>query len=86
MYFDAEQPYTDPIASLSVLALFYSHGRGHELANTLDWLLGLLEHHAYYLDDTRFHETPECFLFFVARLLRITHDVARSAIVGLRRH
>jgi len=78
MYFDAEQPYTDAIASLNVLTLFYSHGRGHELANTLDWLLGLLEHRAH-LDGTRFYETPECFLFFAARLLRIAHDAALHA-------
>jgi hypothetical protein len=79
MYFDAEQPYTDPIVSLNVLTLFYSHGRGHELSNTLDWLLSLLEHRAY-LDGTRFYETPECFLFFSARLLRIaTHDAALHA-------
>ena len=79
MYFDAEQPYTDPIVSLNVLTLFYSHGRGHEMTNTLDWLLGLLEHRAY-LDGTRFYDTPECFLFFSARLLRIgAHDAALHA-------
>ena len=78
MYFDAEQPYTDPIASLNVLTLFYSRGRGHELSNTLEWLLGLLEHRAY-LDGTRSYETPECFLFFAARLLRIAHDAPLHA-------
>lgn len=78
MYFDAEQPYIDPVASLNVLTLFYSHGRGHELASTLDWLLGLLEHRAY-LDGTRSYETPECFLFFAARLLRIIHDAPLHA-------
>ena len=78
MYFDAEQPYIDPITSLNVLTLFYSRGRGHQLANTLNWLLGLLEHRAY-LDGTRSYETPECFLFFAARLLRITHDAPLHA-------
>jgi hypothetical protein len=78
MYFDAEQPYTDPIASLNVLTLFYSRRRGHELANTLDWLLSLLEHRAY-LDGTRSYETPECFFFFAARLLRIANDAPLRA-------
>lgn len=77
-YFDAERPYTDPIVSLNVLSLFYSHGRGHELSKTLDWLLGLLEHRAY-LEGTRYYETAECFLFFSARLLRSTHDAALHA-------
>lgn len=43
-------------------------GRGHELANTLEWVLGVLEHRAY-LEGTRYYETAECFLFFSARLL-----------------
>ena len=77
-YFDAERPYTDPIVSLNVLTVFYSRGRGHELANTLDWVLGLLEHRAY-LDGTLFYETAECFLFFAARLLRSTHDAPLHA-------
>jgi len=77
-YFDAERPHTDPIVSLDVLILFYSRGRGHELANTLDWLLGLLEHRAY-LDGTRLYETAECFLFFAARLLRSTNDAQLHA-------
>jgi hypothetical protein len=68
-YFDAERPRTDPIVCLNVLTLFYSMGRGHELANTLEWVLGVLEHRAY-LDGTRYYETAECFLFFSMRLLR----------------
>ena len=67
-YFDAERPRTDPIVCLNVLSLFYSGGRGHELANTLEWVLGVLEHRAY-LDGTRYYETVECFLYFSARLL-----------------
>jgi hypothetical protein len=46
-------------------SLFCSRGCGHELANTLEWVLGVLEHRAY-LDGTRYYdsETAECFLFF----------------------
>jgi hypothetical protein len=72
-YFDAERPRTDPIVCLNVLTLFYSRGRGHELPNTLEWVLGVLEHRAY-LDGTRYYETAECFLFFSARLLHKVGD------------
>lgn len=60
---------------MNVLSLFYSHGRGHELASTLDWALGVLAHRAY-LDGTRYYETAECFLFFAARLLRCSRGDA----------
>jgi hypothetical protein len=77
-YFDSERPRTDPIVCLSVLTLFHSRGRGHELANTLEWVLGVLEHRAY-LDGTRYYETAECFLFFAARLLHKVRDEALHA-------
>lgn len=77
-YFDAERPRTDPIVSLNVLRLFYSRGRGHELAPTLEWVLGVLEHRAY-LEGTRYYETAECFLFFAAQLLRATPDATLHA-------
>ena len=77
-YFDSERPRTDPIVCLNVLSLFHSRGRGHELANTLEWVLGVLEHRAY-LDGTRYYETAECFLFFSARLLHKVRDEALHA-------
>ena len=61
-----------------MLTLFYSRGRGHELANTLEWVLGVLEHRAY-LDGTRYYETAECFLFFATRLLHKLRDEALHA-------
>ena len=77
-YFDTERQRTDPIVALNVLTLFYSHGRGDELAQTLEWVLGVLEHRAY-LDGTRYYETAECFLFFASRLLRTTADASLHA-------
>lgn len=77
-YFDSERPRTDPIVCLNVLSLFHSRGRGHELANTLEWVLGVLEHRAY-LDGTRYYETAECFLYFSARLLHKVSDEALHA-------
>ena len=74
-YFDAERPRTDPVVCLNVLTLFYSRGRGHELAKTLEWVLGVLEHREY-LDGTRYYETAECFLFFAARFLHEVRDEA----------
>jgi hypothetical protein len=61
-----------------VLSLFYSRGRGHELASTFEWVLGVLEHRAY-LEGTRYYETAECFLFFSARLLHQVGDEALHA-------
>ncbi|SRR6266446_1600367 len=84
-YFDAERPRTDPIVCLNVLSLFYSRGRGHELANTLEWVLGVLEHRAY-LDGTRYYETAECFLFFSARLLhRVRNEALHARLSQLLR-
>ncbi|KAI9461528.1 Haloacid dehalogenase-like hydrolase-domain-containing protein [Russula earlei] len=74
-YFDPERLRTDPVVALNVLSLLYSRGRGHELAHTLDWVLGVLEHRAY-LDGTRYYETAECFLFFATRLLRSTENAS----------
>ncbi|KAH9959299.1 Haloacid dehalogenase-like hydrolase-domain-containing protein [Russula dissimulans] len=71
-YFDPERLRTDPVVALNILSLFYSRGRGHEVAHTLDWVL---EHRAY-LDGTRYYETAECFLFFAARLLRSARNDA----------
>ncbi|KAH9972460.1 hypothetical protein BGW80DRAFT_1252735 [Lactifluus volemus] len=72
-YFDSERQRIDPVVALNVLTLFYSRGRGEELAKTLEWVLGILEHRAY-LDGTRYYETAECFLFFASRLLSNTED------------
>ena len=72
-YFDSERQRIDPVVAVNVLTLFYSRGRGYELAQTLEWVLGVLEHRAY-LDGTRYYETAECFLFFASRLLRNTQD------------
>jgi hypothetical protein len=72
-YFDSERQRIDPVVALNVLTLFYSRGRGEELAQTLEWVLGILEYRAY-LEGTRYYETAECFLFFASRLLRSTED------------
>ena len=77
-YFDTERQRIDPVVALNVLTLFYSHGRGDELAQTLEWVLGVLEHRAY-LNGTRYYETAECFLFFASRLLRTVADTALHA-------
>lgn len=77
-YFDHERPRIDPIVCVNVLSLFYSRGRGSELAPTLEWVRGVLKHRAY-LDGTRYYETGECFLFFLSRLLQSTKDAALHA-------
>ncbi|KAF9028280.1 HAD-like protein [Hymenopellis radicata] len=67
-------PRFDPVVCVNVLSLFYSQGRGGDLADTLQWVVfGVLENRAY-LDGTRYYATAECFLFFLTRLLHKTGD------------
>jgi hypothetical protein len=77
-YFDNERPRVDPVVCVNVLALFYSQGRGGELAQTLDYVQDVLLHRAYE-DGTRYYETAEAFLFFVARLLHVAPDATLRA-------
>ncbi|KAG1723184.1 HAD-like domain-containing protein [Suillus paluster] len=74
LYFDHRRPRFDPVACINILALFYSYGRGHQLNRTLHWIREVLLHRAY-LDGTRYYATPECFLYFLGRLLQIGNDV-----------
>ncbi|OJJ42283.1 hypothetical protein ASPZODRAFT_147588 [Penicilliopsis zonata CBS 506.65] len=37
----------DPVVCCNVLSLFYKHGRGHELAETLTWVRDVVIHRAY---------------------------------------
>ncbi|KAH9083344.1 hypothetical protein EDB83DRAFT_2328731 [Lactarius deliciosus] len=71
-YFDTERQSTDPVVALNILWLFYSRGRGHELTRTLEWVLGVLKHRAYF--EGMRYETAECFLFFALQLLRASTD------------
>ncbi|KAG1813726.1 HAD-like domain-containing protein [Suillus variegatus] len=73
-YFDHRRPRVDPVVCVNALTLFYSYGRGHQLDRTLHWIREVLLHRAY-LDGTRYYATPECFLYFLGRLLEISSDV-----------
>ncbi|KAG2342940.1 HAD-like protein [Suillus weaverae] len=73
-YFDHRRPRFDPVVCVNALTLFYSYGRGHQLDRTLHWIREVLLHRAY-LDGTRYYATPECFLYFLGRLLEISNDV-----------
>jgi hypothetical protein len=53
---------------VNVLTLFCANGRGDELPRTFDWVREVLINRGY-TDGTRYYATPECFLFFMARLL-----------------
>lgn len=63
---------------VNALTLFYSYGRGHQLDRTLHWIREVLLHRAY-LDGTRYYATPECFLYFLGRLLEISNDAYLAA-------
>lgn len=73
-YFDHRRPRVDPVVCVNALTLFYYYGRGHQLDRTLHWIHEVLLHRAY-LDGTRYYATPECFLYFLGRLLEISSDV-----------
>ncbi|KDQ57457.1 hypothetical protein JAAARDRAFT_130231 [Jaapia argillacea MUCL 33604] len=72
-YFDHTRPRFDPVVCANVLTLFYAHGRGSELSGTLEWVREVLYNRAY-LDGTRYYTSPECFLFFLSRLLQSSDD------------
>ena len=63
---------------VNALTLFYSYGRGHQLAHTLHWVREVLLHRAY-LYGTRYYAMPECFLYFLGRLLETTNDTYLAA-------
>lgn len=64
----------DPIVCTNVLTLFYKHGRGEELENTLTWVLAVLEHRAY-IEGTYYYIGGDAFLFFVSRLMSVAPSV-----------
>lgn len=64
VYFDMSRPRIDPVVCVNVLTLFYLHGRGAELKETLDWVEAVLIHRAY-TSGTRYYEPPEAFLLYV---------------------
>ena len=49
------------------------HGRGSELQPTVEWVYEVLLNRAY-LDGTRYYSTPECFLYFLGRLLSVSRS------------
>ncbi|KAL5484768.1 hypothetical protein ACEPAI_7410 [Sanghuangporus weigelae] len=73
-YFDPSRPRTDPVVCVNVLTFFYMHGRGSELASTLDWVYQILQHRAY-LDGTLYYFGGDSFLFFLSRLLSVAPSV-----------
>lgn len=77
-YFDHTRPRMDPFVCVNVLSLFYEHGRGHQLPRTLDWVHEVLLYRAYH-GGSRYYMSPDCFLFFVSRLLQRADDPAVQA-------
>lgn len=63
----------DPVVCCNVLSLFYRYGRGHQLAETLNWVRQVLQRRAY-IYGTSFYPVPEAFFFFLSRLLRHLKD------------
>ncbi|KAI0663404.1 HAD-like protein [Cubamyces menziesii] len=74
-YFDHSRPRMDPFVCVNVLSLFYENGRGHDLPKTLDWVYEVLLHRAY-VGGSRYYMSPDCFLFFMSRLVQRINDQA----------
>ncbi|KAH9929606.1 HAD-like protein [Epithele typhae] len=77
-YFDHSRPRMDPFVCVNVLSLFYEHGRGHQLPRTLDWVHEVLLYRAYH-GGSRYYMSPDCFLFFISRLLQRANDPSVQA-------
>jgi hypothetical protein len=56
------------VVCVNTASLFYRCGREAEVQETLDFIYDVLLHKAY-LHGTRYYSTPECFLYFLSRLL-----------------
>ncbi|WP_394830098.1 HAD-IA family hydrolase [Pendulispora rubella] len=74
VYFDRRRSRLDPVVCTNALTLFYANERGHELAETLDWVHRVLQYRAY-IEGTRYYESPEAFLFFISRLLDVAPEL-----------
>ncbi|PCH41957.1 HAD-like protein [Wolfiporia cocos MD-104 SS10] len=84
-YFDPERQRIDPVVNVNALCLFYKYGRGHELEDSLTWIRNILQQNQH-LEGSRYYQSPDCFLYFVGRLLLHSndpylHDVLRPALV-----
>ena len=82
VYFDVRRPRIDPVVCVNALSLFYTYGRGHQLRRTEQWVFDVLINRAY-SQGTRYYATPECFLFFFARLLKRASSVRRRILSTL---
>ncbi|KAJ5776532.1 uncharacterized protein N7511_001543 [Penicillium nucicola] len=58
----------DPVVCCNVLSVFYKYGRGTELAETLEWVVQVLQRRAY-INGTSYYPMPESFLYFFSRFL-----------------
>ncbi|KAG6843147.1 hypothetical protein H0H93_002068, partial [Arthromyces matolae] len=78
VYFDHSRPRIDTGICVNTLSFFYSWGRGRDLPKTLSWVLEVLRDRSYIPGGTRYYE-PDCFLFFLSRLLRFSSDSELNA-------
>lgn len=69
---------------VNVLTLFYTHGRGDELAETFKWVYTVLEHRAY-VDGTLYYHGADTFLYFASRLAAVS-PVANARLHPLLRN
>lgn len=63
------------------MACFYSFGRGHEIQKTLD-LVRVSPEQWSYLKGTYYYPSPDCCLYFIARLLHSFTDSELQEALG----
>ena len=82
-YFEREKPRTDAVVSANVLTCFYTFGRGHShgLELTVRMIHNILLQQEY-LHGTRYYPSPDCCLFFFARLLRCSDAEYLQTMLG----
>ncbi|EJD42962.1 HAD-like protein [Auricularia subglabra TFB-10046 SS5] len=68
-YFDRSRPRVDPTVCLNISSLFFTHGRGDEIAASVAFARETLEKRGYIPNGTRYYPVPDAFLFFACRLL-----------------
>ncbi|TBU22525.1 HAD-like protein [Dichomitus squalens] len=69
-YFDRARPRIDPVVCVNVLAFFHINGRGHDLAEVLEWVYDVLSHRAYE-SGTLYYHSGDAFLYFLSRMIQM---------------
>ena len=68
LYFDNARHRVDPFVNVNILTFFFRNGRGGDVSEALDYVLGVLANRLY-LGGSRYYLSPEMYLYLTSRLL-----------------